>query len=51
MSREVAPGDTAVLTVGSVQAGTSGTIIPDRAVMQLNMRSYSAADPAAHARR
>ena len=42
VSREVAPGDTAVLTVGSVQAGTSSTIIPDRAVMQLNMRSYSA---------
>ena len=41
VSREVAPGDTAVLTVGSVHAGTRSTIIPGEAVMQLNMRSYS----------
>jgi amidohydrolase len=41
VSREVAPGDTAVLTVGSVQGGTRSTIIPDHAVLQLNMRSYS----------
>ena len=41
VSREVAPGDTAVLTVGSVQAGTRSNVIPDHAVLQLNMRSYS----------
>lgn len=41
VSREVAPGDTAVVTVGSVHAGTRSTIIPGEAVMQLNMRSYS----------
>jgi amidohydrolase len=41
VSREVAPGETAVLTVGSSQAGTKSNIIPDRAVLQLNLRSYS----------
>ncbi len=42
VSREVAPGDTAVLTVGSCQAGTRSNVIPDHAVFELNMRSYSA---------
>ena len=41
VSREVAPGDTAVLTVGSLQAGTRSNVIPDHAVLELNMRSYS----------
>jgi amidohydrolase len=41
VSREVAPGETAVLTVGSCQAGTKSNVIPDRAVLQLNLRSYS----------
>jgi hippurate hydrolase len=41
VSREVAPGETAVLTVGSCQAGTKSNIIPDRAVLELNLRSYS----------
>jgi hypothetical protein len=41
LSREVTPGDTAVLTVGSVQAGTRSNLIPDHAVLQLNMRSFS----------
>jgi hippurate hydrolase len=41
VSREVAPGETAVLTVGSLQAGTKSNIVPDRAVLQLNLRSYS----------
>jgi amidohydrolase len=41
VSREVTPGDTAVLTVGSVQAGTRSNVIPDRAVLQLNMRTFS----------
>jgi metal-dependent amidase/aminoacylase/carboxypeptidase family protein len=43
VSREVAPGDTAVLTVGSMQAGTKSNVIPDRAVLQLNVRTYSEA--------
>jgi hippurate hydrolase len=43
VSREVAPGDTAVLTVGSCQAGTRSNVIADHAVLELNLRSYSAA--------
>ncbi|OBK75877.1 amidohydrolase [Mycobacterium sp. 1164985.4] len=41
VSREVAPGDTAVLTVGSIAAGTKSNVIPDHAVLQLNIRTYS----------
>ncbi len=35
------PGDPAVLTVGSVQAGTKSNVIPDAATIQLNVRTYS----------
>ncbi len=41
VSREIAPTQTAVLTVGSSQAGTTSNVIPDHAVLQLNIRSYS----------
>ena len=41
VAREVAPTDTAVLTVGSVQAGTKSNVIPDSAELQLNLRTYS----------
>src|SRR5690349_8301399 len=41
VAREVAPGEFAVLTVGSIQAGTKSNIIPDSAVLQLNIRAYS----------
>ena len=41
VSREVAPGDIAVVTVGSCQAGTRSNVIPDFAVLELNVRSYS----------
>jgi len=41
VAREVAPGDTAVLTVGSIQAGTKSNVIPDRAVLLLNVRTYA----------
>jgi hippurate hydrolase len=41
VSREVDPGETAVLTVGSIQAGTKSNVIPDRAVLQLNVRTYA----------
>jgi hippurate hydrolase len=44
VSREVDPGETAVLTVGSLQAGTKSNVIPDRATLQLNVRTFS--DPA-----
>jgi amidohydrolase len=40
VSRETPPAETAVLTVGSVEAGTKSNVIPDRAVVQLNIRSY-----------
>ena len=40
VAREIAPGDTAVLTVGSIQAGTKSNVIPDHAVLQLNVRTY-----------
>ncbi len=41
VSREVKPGEFAVVTVGSVQAGTKSNIIPDRGVLLLNMRAYN----------
>jgi amidohydrolase len=41
VSREIAPSQTAVLTVGSSQAGTTANVIADQAVLQLNLRSYS----------
>ena len=40
VSREIAPLDSAVLTIGSLQAGTKENIIPDDAVLKLNMRTY-----------
>ncbi|MGY1520317.1 amidohydrolase [Luteimonas sp. A482] len=40
VSREVAPLDSAVLTVGSLQAGTKENIIPEEATIKLNMRTY-----------
>jgi hippurate hydrolase len=40
VAREVAPGDTAVLTVGSIRAGSKSNVIPDEAVLQLNVRTY-----------
>jgi hippurate hydrolase len=41
VSRELTPGDPAVLTVGSLQAGTKSNVIPDSAIIQLNVRTYS----------
>jgi hippurate hydrolase len=41
VSREVAAGDTAVLTVGALRAGTASNIIPDEAELLLSLRSYS----------
>lgn len=40
VSREVAPGEPSVLTVGSVQAGTKSNVIPDKATILLNIRTY-----------
>jgi hippurate hydrolase len=43
VSREVPPTEPAVLTVGSIQAGTTSNVIDDHAVLQLNIRTYSVA--------
>lgn len=40
VSREVAGGETAVVTVGTLHAGTKVNIIPDTAVLELNIRTY-----------
>lgn len=40
VSREVKPGDIAVITVGYVQAGTKNNIIPDKGELGLSVRSY-----------
>jgi amidohydrolase len=40
VSRETPPTETAVLTVGSIRAGTKSNIIPDQAVIELNLRTY-----------
>ena len=41
VSREMKPIEPAVVTVGSIHAGTKHNIISDRCVMQLTVRSYS----------
>jgi hippurate hydrolase len=40
VSRETMPGEFAVLTVGSSVAGSKSNIIPDRAVLLVNLRTY-----------
>jgi len=40
VSREVAAGETAVLTVGSIRAGAKSNIIPAEAELRLNVRTY-----------
>ncbi|HMN56956.1 MAG TPA: M20 family metallopeptidase [Ottowia sp.] len=40
VSREIAPTTPAVLTIGSLQAGTKENIIPDDATIKLNMRTF-----------
>jgi amidohydrolase len=41
VSREIHPIEPAVITVGSIHAGTKHNIIPDAAALQLTVRSYS----------
>ncbi|GMA23017.1 hippurate hydrolase [Luteimicrobium album] len=41
VAREIAATDTAVLTVGTVHAGTKENIIPDEATLGLSLRSYT----------
>lgn len=40
VSRETAPDEFAVVTVGASNAGTTSNIIPDRATLLLNIRTY-----------
>jgi len=41
VSREIAPGDPAVVTVGSIHGGSKHNIIPDEVHLQLTLRSYT----------
>ena len=41
ISREIKPGDPAVITVGYIQGGTKSNIIPDEVHLGLSVRSYS----------
>ena len=40
VSREVAAAEAAVVTVGSLQAGTKENVIPDEAIIKLNVRTF-----------
>jgi hippurate hydrolase len=40
ISREIAPTDPAVLTVGRIESGAKSNVIGDHAVLQLNLRTY-----------
>ena len=42
VSREIKPGEMAVVTVGYIQAGAKNNIIPDQAEMGLTVRTYKA---------
>lgn len=41
VSREIAPGEPAVVTVGSIHGGLKHNIIPDEVQLQLTLRSYT----------
>jgi len=41
VSREVAPTDSAVVTIGALQAGTKENVIPDEAIIKLNVRTFN----------
>jgi hippurate hydrolase len=43
VSREVAPAQSAVVTIGALQAGTKENVIPDEAVVKLNVRTFDEA--------
>src|SRR5690348_6311021 len=40
VSREIAAAEAAVVTIGSLQAGTKENVIPDEAIIKLNVRSF-----------
>ena len=40
VSREVAAAESAVVTIGALQAGTKENVIPDEAIIKLNVRTF-----------
>src|SRR5689334_21486248 len=40
VSREIAARDAAVVTIGALQAGTKDNVIPDEAVLKINVRTF-----------
>lgn len=40
VSREIAPTEAAVVTIGSLQTGTKENVIPDEAIIKLNVRTF-----------
>jgi len=42
VAREVAPTEAAVVTIGALQAGTKENVIPDEAIIKLNVRTFDA---------
>lgn len=40
VSRELAAAESAVVTIGSLQAGTKENVIPDEAILKVNVRTY-----------
>ena len=51
VSREIAATQAAVVTVGALQAGTKDNVIPDEAVLKLNVRTLRRGRPPPRARR
>ncbi|KAL4927035.1 putative zinc metallopeptidase [Aspergillus undulatus] len=47
VAREITPGELAIVTCGSIQAGHAGNVIPDKCELKLSVRSY---DPKIRAR-
>lgn len=43
VGREIAPAESAVVTVGALQAGTKANVIPDDALIKVNVRTYDEA--------
>jgi hippurate hydrolase len=43
VSRETAPGEPLVLTVGSLHAGGAGNVIPESAALEVTLRAFTAA--------
>lgn len=41
VSREISPAEFGVVTVGSLQAGSTANVVPDRATLLVNVRAYS----------